>query len=88
MDAAASVSDDQCRQAVLDLSALGQNVGPCGGAALAGVRLALSDDERRCSLAIDSKSVVVVLITEGLAANPLADPRVVLRSIRAPSGSS
>ena len=40
LDGAVSVSEDECRQAVLDLGDLGQDAGPCGAATLAGVRAA------------------------------------------------
>ncbi|OFI39519.1 PLP-dependent lyase/thiolase [Arthrobacter sp. SW1] len=71
LDAAVSVTEEECRQAVLDLSALGQDAGPCGAATLAGVRNALADEGRRRQLGIGPDSVVVLVSTEGLAANPL-----------------
>ncbi|WP_427018170.1 diaminopropionate ammonia-lyase [Pseudarthrobacter sp. P1] len=71
LDAAVSVSESDCRQAVLDLQDLGLDVGPCGAATLAGVRAALSIPERRESLGLDASSVIVLVSSEGLAANPL-----------------
>lgn len=71
LDSAVSVTEDECRQAATDLAALGQDAGPCGAATLAGVREALAVPSRREQLGITEKSVVVLLITEGLAANPL-----------------
>lgn len=71
LDAAVSVSEDECRQAIRDLGGLGLDSGPCGAATLAGVRVALFDDDRRRQLGITTDSVVVLVSTEGLAANPL-----------------
>ncbi|QYF89158.1 diaminopropionate ammonia-lyase [Arthrobacter sp. PAMC25284] len=71
VDAAVSVSEADCRQAVLDLQSLGQDVGPCGAASLAGVRAALSSPERRQQMGLNETSVIVLVSTEGLAANPL-----------------
>jgi diaminopropionate ammonia-lyase len=71
LDAAVLVSEDECRQAVLDLTVLGQDAGPCGAAALAGVRNALKDEHRRRELNIGPESTLVLVSTEGLAANPL-----------------
>lgn len=71
LDAAVSVSEDECRQAVIDLGALGQDAGPCGAATLAGVRNALKGEDRRRALNLGPDSVIVLVSTEGLAANPL-----------------
>ncbi|TDW28805.1 diaminopropionate ammonia-lyase [Cryobacterium psychrophilum] len=71
LDAAVSVSESECRQAVLDLQHLGLDVGPCGAASLAGVRTAVARPERRQQLGLDGNSVIVLVSTEGLAANPL-----------------
>ncbi|MDQ0923398.1 diaminopropionate ammonia-lyase family [Pseudarthrobacter sp. W1I19] len=71
IDAAVSVSEADCRQAVLDLRRLGQDVGPCGAATLAGVRSALASPERRQQMSLHETSVIVLVSTEGLAANPL-----------------
>jgi len=74
LDAAISVSDEECRRAVVDLMQLRQDAGPCGAATLAGVRKALAAETRRHALGIGEQSVVVLLSTEGLGANPLPDP--------------
>ncbi|MDT0196720.1 diaminopropionate ammonia-lyase [Arthrobacter sp. AB6] len=71
LDGAVSVSEDECRRAVLELQALGLDAGPCGASTLAGLRAALSDNERRRELGITSDSLIVLVSTEGLAANPL-----------------
>lgn len=71
LDGAVSVSEDECQQAVVDLTALGQDAGPCGAATLAGVRNALKDEDRRRELNIGPDSIIVLVSTEGLAANPL-----------------
>ncbi|MGW0417139.1 hypothetical protein ACWDZX_38825, partial [Streptomyces collinus] len=57
------------------LAALGVSSGPCGAAALAGLRAALTGtgrEDRRTALGLDAASVVVLLSTEGRAANPHA----------------
>lgn len=71
VDAAVSVSDDECRRAVSDLAELGLDAGPCGASTLAGVRAAFSSRARREELGISEESVVVLVSTEGLSANPL-----------------
>jgi diaminopropionate ammonia-lyase len=64
-DAAVAVSDDEALRAVDDLGRLGVSSGPSGAAALAGVRAALTDPERRAVLDLDDDAVVVLLNTEG-----------------------
>ncbi len=71
VDAAVAVSDAAAAAAVADLGVLGVDAGPCGAAALAGVRAALGDPVRRVSLALPADAVVVLLSTESLRANPL-----------------
>lgn len=71
IDASISISEDACRRAVLDLADLGLDVGPCGAASLAGARAALGSDERRAEMGLDGTSTLVLVSTEGLAANPL-----------------
>lgn len=71
VDAAVAVSEAAAAAAVADLRVLGVDAGPCGAAALAGVRAALSDPARRESLALAGDAVVVLLSTESLLANPL-----------------
>ena len=67
LDAAVAVSDDEARQAMTDLHALGVLAGPCGAASLAGVRAMLTLPDRRAALAIDSRSVLLLIGTEGIA---------------------
>jgi len=52
LDAGVTVTDDQARDATRRLNELGVPAGPCGGAALAGLREALGDADRRTALAI------------------------------------
>ncbi|MEU0742089.1 diaminopropionate ammonia-lyase [Streptomyces sp. NPDC006134] len=75
LDAAVAVDDDASARAATDLAALGVSSGPCGAAALAGLRAALTGtgaDGRRAALRLGPSSVVVLLSTEGTAANPHA----------------
>jgi diaminopropionate ammonia-lyase len=67
LDAGVTVSDDQARTATDRLNELGIPAGPCGGAALAGVREALRDADQRAGLAITAHSVLVLISTEGSA---------------------
>jgi diaminopropionate ammonia-lyase len=71
IDAAVSVTDEDCRRAVEDLTQLAQDAGPCGASTLAGVRRALASRSRRDALRVGEHSVVVLLSTEALSANPL-----------------
>ena len=73
LDAAVAVTDADSAGAARDLAAVGVAAGPCGAAALAGVRAALTGEgaaERRAALAVGPTSTVVLLSTEGTAANP------------------
>ena len=75
LDAAISVSDADAAGAALDLVAAGVDAGPCGAAGLAGVRKALTGpggDARRNHLGVRPNSTVVLLVTEGNRANPVA----------------
>ncbi|MFG1998350.1 pyridoxal-phosphate dependent enzyme [Spirillospora sp. NPDC048911] len=69
LDAAVAVTDAAASQAARDLAELGVPAGPCGAAALAGVRAALTH-ERRPELAPGHAGTIVLLSTEGSAANP------------------
>jgi diaminopropionate ammonia-lyase len=74
IDAAVAVANSEAAVATRDLAGYGIPAGPCGGAALAGVRAALTGEgaqERRAALAVDSGGTVVLLSTEGSAANPV-----------------
>ncbi|MGW3103822.1 pyridoxal-phosphate dependent enzyme [Streptomyces sp. NPDC001100] len=73
LDAAVAVTDADSAGAVRDLAAAGVFAGPCGAASLAGARAALTGAGaagRRRALAVGSDSTVVLLSTEGTAANP------------------
>jgi diaminopropionate ammonia-lyase len=68
------VANYEAAVAARDLAGYGIPAGPCGGAALAGVRAALTGEgaqERRAALALDADATVVLLSTEGSAANPV-----------------
>ena len=74
LDAAVAVANSEAAVAARDLAGYGIPAGPCGGAALAGVRAALTGEgaqERRAALALDSGGTVVLLSTEGSTANPV-----------------
>jgi diaminopropionate ammonia-lyase len=73
LDAAVAIGDHDSVRAVADLTAGGVSAGPCGAAALAGLRSALTEpgaEGRRRQLGLGPSSVVVLLSTEGRAANP------------------
>jgi diaminopropionate ammonia-lyase len=73
LDAAVAVSDADSISAAAGLAALGVSSGPCGAATLAGLRTALTGtgaEERRTALGLDATSVIVLISTEGPAANP------------------
>ncbi|MFJ2030108.1 diaminopropionate ammonia-lyase [Streptosporangium sp. NPDC087985] len=75
LDAAVAVTDADSAAAVRDLATLGVSSGPCGAASLAGVRAALTgtgNAERRAALDVGSHTIIVLLSTEGAAANPHA----------------
>ena len=74
LDAAVAVADAGSATAARDLAGYGIPAGPCGAASLAGTRAALTGEgagERRASLAIGPDATVVLLSTEGSAANPV-----------------
>ncbi len=74
LDAAVAVADADSALAARDLAGYGIPAGPCGGASLAGARAALTGEgalARRASLAIGPDATVVLLSTEGSAANPV-----------------
>jgi diaminopropionate ammonia-lyase len=75
LDAAVAVPDAAARAAG-HLHALGVPSGPCGAAALAGLRAALTGpgaEERRTALGLGPSSVVVLLSTEGVTDPHTAD---------------
>ncbi len=73
LDAAVAVTDADSATAVRDLARLGVSSGPCGAASLAGVRAALGGEggaARRAALGLGPADTVVLVSTEGAAANP------------------
>ncbi|MCO1659549.1 pyridoxal-phosphate dependent enzyme [Pseudonocardia sp. S2-4] len=75
LDAAVAVTDDETGAAAADLHDLGVPAGPCGAASLAGARSALAAHPRRrdalAEVGVDDGATVVLLSTEGSAANPV-----------------
>jgi diaminopropionate ammonia-lyase len=74
LDAAVAVANGDADAAARDLAVCGIPAGPCGGAALAGARAALTGEgarTRRAALALGPDATVVLLSTEGAAANPV-----------------
>jgi diaminopropionate ammonia-lyase len=74
LDAAVAVADADGATAARDLAGSGIPAGPCGGAALAGARAALTGEGargRRAALGVGPGTTVVLLSTEGAAANPV-----------------
>ena len=67
LDAAVAVANSEAAVAARDLAGYGVPAGPCGGAALAGE----GAQARRAALALDADATVVLLSTEGSAANPV-----------------
>jgi diaminopropionate ammonia-lyase len=93
LDACISVTDPPVADAARDLAGLGVPAGPCGAAPLAALRAvdataaAAERDHRRTVLGLSPTATVVLLVTEGAAANPQLDPsapprRRQLRSMR------
>ncbi|MFG3281483.1 diaminopropionate ammonia-lyase [Streptomyces sp. NPDC048111] len=73
LDAAVAVSDAASARAAVHLAEHGVASGPCGAAALAGLRALLGGkdgDGRRAALGLGPSSVAVLLSTEGAGANP------------------
>ena len=70
-DATIGVTDDEAAMASGELAGFGISSGPCGAASLAGLRALLADGSRRIALGLGEESVVVLISTESLAANPL-----------------
>jgi diaminopropionate ammonia-lyase len=58
-----TVSDWEAHEAVLELDRMGIKAGPCGAAALAGLRFVASKE--RQVLGLDGEAVVVLICTEG-----------------------
>ncbi|MGH3154684.1 MAG: diaminopropionate ammonia-lyase [Streptosporangiaceae bacterium] len=73
LDAAIAVTDANSAAAARELAGYEIPAGPCGAASLAGARAALTGEGaqvRRAALGIATDSTVVLLSTEGAAANP------------------
>jgi diaminopropionate ammonia-lyase len=70
LDTSVTVTDTEAVTAVHELARLGVDSGPCGASTLAGARAVLADPDRRTALGIADDAVVVLLSTEGRAANP------------------
>ena len=73
LDAAITVTEAEARAAVDELARHGLAAGACGAAALAGVRAVLVEPDRRAGLGLTSGSTLVLVSTEGPAANPPRD---------------
>jgi diaminopropionate ammonia-lyase len=74
LDAAVAVTDAGSVAAAHRLAACGIPAGPCGAASLAGARAALTGDgapRRRSALGLGPAETMVLLSTEGTAANPV-----------------
>jgi diaminopropionate ammonia-lyase len=71
VDAAITVTEQAAATAVRDLRALGVDSGPCGASSLAAVRALCADPERRGEAGIGPESVLLLLSTESLSANPI-----------------
>lgn len=65
LDAALTVTDDECIRAVRDLEQLGVDAGPCGAASLAGTRKLVADKP------LGDEATLLLISTESRAANPL-----------------
>ena len=76
LDGAVTVSDDQAAAAVDDLASAGVDAGPCGAATLAAARLVLGQPGWRQAIGLRADAVVLLLSTEGRAANPVPQDRV------------
>jgi diaminopropionate ammonia-lyase len=77
LDAAVAVASTDAAAAARDLAGHGIPAGPCGGASLAGARAVLTGEgaqPRRAALALAPDATVVLLSTEGAAANPVPVP--------------
>ncbi len=73
LDAAVAVNDAEAAAAAPVLRAGGVDAGPCGCASLAGATAALTGDgaaPRRALLGSGPRATVVLIVTEGAAANP------------------
>ena len=60
-----AITDHQAASAMHRLHELGVRAGPCGAAALAGVRAALEDSDHRAALTVNEESALVLISTDG-----------------------
>jgi diaminopropionate ammonia-lyase len=77
LDAATSITDDDSAAAAEVLRTAGIDAGPCGAATLAGLRALLCGPDEpaaRNLLGLNASATVVLLCTEGSAANPALLP--------------
>ncbi|MDG6103781.1 pyridoxal-phosphate dependent enzyme [Dactylosporangium aurantiacum] len=72
LDACVAVDDAEVAGAARRLAGLGVDAGPCGAAPLAGLAAAHAAGPLRAALGLTPASTVVLLVTEGAAANPAA----------------
>ncbi len=72
LDAALVTDDLSARRATETLATMGVDAGPCGAASLAAMREVCGSDADafRSHVGIDADATVVLLVTEGTAANP------------------
>lgn len=71
VDCSVLVSDWEAHKTVVELESHGIEVGPCGAGCLAALRKVTADVRARNALEIDTKSVIVVLCTEGKREYPV-----------------
>ncbi len=71
LSGAVLVDDKQARQGLSDLTELGIVVGPCGAAALSGIRTIVNSKQAKTELDLSVDSVIVLLSTESAEANPI-----------------
>lgn len=71
LSGAVLVDDEQARESLSKLTSLGVAVGPCGAAALAGIQTLTELSEAKAQLGLTDDSVIVLLSTESVDANPI-----------------
>ncbi|KAH7370045.1 diaminopropionate ammonia-lyase family protein [Rhexocercosporidium sp. MPI-PUGE-AT-0058] len=65
VDVSVTLGDMEVHDAILELERYGIGAGPCGAAALAGLRFVAGHPVARASLSLGKESVVVLICTEG-----------------------
>lgn len=81
LDAAVAVTDGEAVAAARELRGRGVDAGPCAGAGLAAVRVALDHElwgreaveRHRSLLGLSPEATIILLVTEGVDANPWLD---------------